>query len=64
MPRTYSLGEFARLAGVHPKTVQRWDRDGLLIAHRTPGGRRFYTEDDVRKLMELPKRMPIQRKPA
>ena len=23
MTRTYSLGEFARLMGVHPKTVQR-----------------------------------------
>src|ERR1700756_2379351 len=45
MTRTYSLGEFARLMGVHPKTVQRWDRDGTLTAKRTPTGRRVYTDD-------------------
>jgi len=54
MTRTYSLGEFARIAGVHPKTVQRWDRDQSLPAHRTPTGRRFYTEEDRRKLLAIP----------
>jgi putative resolvase len=56
------LGEFARLAGVHPKTVQRWDRDGTLPAHRTPTGRRFYTEEDRRKLLSLPQ--PLRRSVA
>ncbi|MDQ0896216.1 putative resolvase [Paenibacillus sp. V4I7] len=27
------------------KTLQRWDRDGTLVAHRTEGNRRFYTHD-------------------
>ena len=54
MRRTYSLGEFARLVGVHPKTVQRWDRDGTLTAKRTPTGRRFYTDEDRRKLWAVP----------
>jgi putative resolvase len=62
MSHTYSLGEFARLAGVHPKTVQRWDRDGTLPAHRTPTGRRFYTEEDRRKLLSLPQ--PLRRSVA
>jgi putative resolvase len=57
MVRTYSLGEFARLAGVHYKTMQRWDKEGRLLAHRTPTGRRFYTEEDRRKLLALPEPM-------
>jgi putative resolvase len=55
--RTYYTGEFASIAGVHPKTVQRWDRDGTLTARRTPTGRRFYTEEDRRKLLALPQAM-------
>src|ERR1700741_4011321 len=54
MTRTYSLGEFARLMGVHPKTVQRWDRDGTLTAKRTPTGRRFYTDEDRRRGLGFP----------
>lgn len=27
------------------KTLQRWDRDGILKAHRTPTDRRYYTYD-------------------
>src|SRR5246127_3951197 len=54
MTRTYSLGEFARLMGVHPKTVQRWDRDGTLTAKRTPTGRRFYTDEDQRRVLGFP----------
>jgi putative resolvase len=54
MTNTYSLGEFARLLSVHPKTVQRWDRDGTLPAGRTPTGRRFYTDADRRKVLSIP----------
>jgi excisionase family DNA binding protein len=54
MTRTYSLGEFARLMGVHPKTVQRWDRDGTLTAKRTPTGRRVYTDEDRRRVLGFP----------
>ena len=39
----YKLGEFARLIGVHPKTLQRYDRFGIIKAHRTPTNRRYYT---------------------
>ena len=40
----YSAGEFAKLIGKTIRTVQRWDMDGLLVAHRTPTGRRYYTK--------------------
>lgn len=39
----YKLGDFARLIGVHPKTLQRYDREGIIIAKRTDTNRRYYT---------------------
>ena len=39
----YSVGTFAKMVGRHPNTLQRWDREGVLTAGRTPTGRRFYT---------------------
>jgi excisionase family DNA binding protein len=42
-----TTGEAASLLGVHPKTVQRWDREKKLAARRTPGGRRLYDKADV-----------------
>lgn len=41
----YSVGKFAKKIGKSVKTIQRWDRDGKLVASRTPTGRRYYTED-------------------
>ena len=46
---TYTVGEFAKLIGVSVKTLQRWDRDGVLIAHRTLTNRRYYTDADYQK---------------
>lgn len=39
----YKIQDFASLIGVSVKTLQRWDRDGILKANRTPTDRRYYT---------------------
>lgn len=39
------LNEMAKRLNVSVKTLQRWDRDGILVAKRTPTDRRYYTED-------------------
>ena len=39
----YKPSEFAELLNVSVKTLQRWDRDKMLIAKRTPTNRRYYT---------------------
>ena len=41
----YKPKDFAELLGVAVKTLQRWDRDGILKANRTPTDRRYYTYD-------------------
>ena len=41
----YKPKDFAELLGVSVKTLQRWDREGILKAKRTPTDRRYYTYD-------------------
>ena len=41
----YKPKEFAELLNVTVKTLQRWDREKVLVANRTPTNRRYYTYD-------------------
>lgn len=45
MKNTYAPREFAKLVGRTVNTLQKWDREGTLAAHRTPTNRRYYTHD-------------------
>ena len=45
MKNTYSPREFGSLIGRTTKTLQRWDRKGILKAHRSVTKRRYYTHD-------------------
>ncbi len=46
MKSTYSPQEFGQLIGRATKTLQKWDREGKLKAHRSPTtNRRYYTHD-------------------
>ena len=40
----YKPKEFAEMIGVSVKTLQRWDREGILKAYRNPKDRRYYTD--------------------
>lgn len=41
--KNYKPKDFAEMIGVSVKTLQRWDREGILKANRTPTERRYYT---------------------
>ena len=45
MDNTYSPQEFGKLIGRTTNTLQKWDRKGILKAHRSPTNRRYYTHD-------------------
>ncbi len=45
MKTTYSPKEFGALIGKSVLTLQKWDRKGILTAHRSPTNRRYYTHD-------------------
>jgi len=41
------IGEAAKILNVSVKTLQRWDKQGLLVAKRTPTNHRFYTMEQL-----------------
>ena len=47
----YGIGAVARLLGVPPRTIRAWeDRYGVVSPHRSPGGRRLYSREEVERL--------------
>lgn len=51
--KQYKVGEFAKLLNVTVKTLQNWDKQGTLKAYRTPTNQRFYTEEQLNKILNL-----------
>ena len=49
----YSVGEFAKMVGKSVKTLQKWDRDGKLVALRTPTNRRYYSHQQFLEYIGL-----------
>lgn len=49
----YSVGQFAKKLNKTVNTLQRWDREGILKAFRTPTGRRYYTESQFKEVLGL-----------
>jgi len=48
---TYTTGELAKLCGVSVRTVQYYDSRGIVSpSYFSEGGRRLYTEDDLRDM--------------
>jgi len=49
MNTKYRTAEAAKLLGVHPSTLRRWDKEGVLTpSYRTPSGERRYTDEDLK----------------
>lgn len=47
----YTTGEIAKLCGVTVRTVQYYDTRGVLVpSELSEGGRRLYSEDDLRRM--------------
>ena len=56
----YTPSEFGKRIHVSVKTLQRWDRQGVLKAHRTATNRRYYTQEDL--LSILPQEGEVRRR--
>ena len=41
----YSPAQFGKMIGKSVKTLQRWDKEGSLVAYRNPKNRRYYTHE-------------------
>lgn len=53
MEKMYKPKEFASMLGVAVITLQRWDREGKLIAYRKPKGRRYYIHAQYEQYMGI-----------
>ena len=50
----YTIGEFSKKVGLSISTLRNWDSDGKLKpAYETSGGHRYYTEEQVNRLIGL-----------
>ncbi len=52
----YKPYEFAKKLNISVKTLQRWDKAGILKAHRSPTGRRYYTETQYLEYIGQPEK--------
>ena len=58
----YKVGEFAKKVGVSISTLQRWDRTNVLKSKRTPTNQRYYTDEDLNKVLNLEAETKSKRK--
>ncbi len=57
--KIYQIGEVARLVDISQRTVRYYEEIGLMNSvRRMEGGKRIYTDDDVRRL-KLIKRLKV-----
>lgn len=58
----YKVGEFSEKVGVSISTLQRWDRTNVLKSRRTPTNQRYYTDEDLNKVLNLESETESKRK--
>lgn len=58
----YKVGEFSEKVGVSISTLQRWDRTEVLKSKRTPTNQRYYTDEDLNKVLNLEAETKSKRK--
>lgn len=51
MEKIYKPKEFSELVGLSISSLQRLDREGILVANRTSTNRRYYTMEHYEKYM-------------
>lgn len=50
----YSVSEAAKILGIHPNTLRKWDNEGIANALRLPGGNhRRFTKAELERLARL-----------
>jgi len=50
VPELYLISRAAEMLEMHPQTLRKYERLGLVQPHRTMGSMRVYTEDEIVRL--------------
>ena len=53
MKNIFKPQEFGKMINRSVNTLQRWDREGILKARRTPTNRRYYTIEDYNRTIGI-----------
>jgi len=51
----YPIGVVAEILEVHPETIRSWERGGVAEPPQRRGGKRFYSEEDLKRLQFVKK---------
>ncbi len=49
----YSIAVASRLTGMHPQTLRKYERAGLLMPARQDGNQRLYSDADIQRLRRI-----------
>jgi MerR family transcriptional regulator, heat shock protein HspR len=49
----YTMAVAARMTGMHPQTLRKYERAGLIRPSRPSGNQRLYSEADIRRLRRI-----------
>jgi len=49
----YAIAVAARITGMHPQTLRKYERAGLLRPARVSGNNRLYSDADLRRLTRI-----------
>ena len=49
----YTMAVASRLTGMHPQTLRKYERAGLIRPARQSGNQRLYSEADIRRLRRI-----------
>lgn len=49
----YAISVAAELSGVAVQSIRLWEQRGLLTPHRTPGGTRRYSANDLTRIARI-----------
>ena len=49
----FTMAVASRLTGMHPQTLRKYERAGLLTPLRQSGNQRLYSEADIRRLRRI-----------
>ena len=56
-PDVYLISVAARMLGMHPQTLRKYERLGLVQPTRTVGSMRLYSRDELERLRIIKKRV-------
>ncbi len=61
-PAFYTTQEIAKRLGIHPQTLRRWEREGVIPPVTRRRGQRVYTPTDLDRIEAAVMTRPLARK--